>query len=76
MVFYWTDGFSIILSVRENQFVGDRGQGVTAPSSKYIREILKLLGHPICEFRPRFLVKIFFLEIHAALHSRTASQMI
>jgi len=74
MVFYWTDGFGVFLSVREGQFIGDRGLGLLLRIYSGKSEIIR---HSICQFRPKFLKTFFlFLEVHAALHSRTASLMI
>jgi len=61
MVFYWTDGFSVFLLVREDQFIGDRGQGGNSLFLRIYSGKSKIIRYPICQFRPKFLVKTFFL---------------
>jgi len=60
MVFYWTDSFSVFLSVKENQFIGDREQGGDSLLLRIYSGKSEIIRHPICQFKPHFLVKTFF----------------
>jgi len=60
MVFYWTDGFSVFLSVREGQFIGDRGLGGDSLLLRIYSRKSELFGTQFVNLGQNFWWKPFF----------------